>query len=273
MDANERKRLRRYFQRLPEWPFVLGSVGILLLIAGPAWEGRLLGAAGLAVAGWCSVRFLRDSPSDAAFDALIAEDLAQLEARAHDRCDLPEQIRPPVVITGPRFRHLGGAQFGFQRGADGIARFTPLDVTMIHFTEHQLITYQCALDLFTGKPLNERCDEFFYTDVVNVSLRSDAFTYDLADLDAKILARAPRVAESAVNGKVQVASAEFFRLVTAGGTSIEVMLSDPSLIEQLGGGRVDAVRAANAVQAVRLMLRDKKAGALPLRHPAERWTR
>jgi hypothetical protein len=267
MEAKKRLRLKRYFQRLPEWPFVLAAVGFLLLIAGPGWEGRVPGAASLAVAAWFSVRFLRDSPSDADFDALTDEDITQLEARARDRCDLPEQIRKPVVIIGPRFRNLGGAQFGFHRGADGIARFTPLDVTMIHFTEHQLITYQCALDLITGKPLNERCDEFFYTDVVNVSLRSDSFTYDLADLDAKILARAPKVAESAVNGRVQVAGAELFRLVTAGGTSIEVMLSDPSLIEQLGGGRVDTARGGNAVQAVRLMVRDKKAGALPLRRP------
>jgi hypothetical protein len=137
---------------------------------------------------------------------------------------------------------------------------------LIHFTEHQLITYQCALDLVTGKPLNERSDEFFYTDVVSVSLRSDAFTYELADLDARILARAPKVAESAVNGKVQVAGAELFRLVTAGGTSIEIMLSDPTLIKQLGGGTIDTGRASSAVQAVRLMVRDKKAGALPLRH-------
>jgi hypothetical protein len=270
MDSRDRERVLRYFQRLPEWPFVLAAVGLLLAAAGPGWEGRALGAAGLVAAACYSLRFLHTSPSDADFDALTGEDIAKVKDWALERTDLApgETIRDPVVIVGPRFRHLGGAQFGFRRGTDGQARFTPLNVTIINFTEHQLVTYQCALDLITGKPLNERSEEFFYTDVVSVALRSDAFTYEVADLDPKILARVPKLADSAVNGRIQVAGAEVFSMSTAGGTSIEVVLNDPVLIEQLGGGRVESVPAGDAVQAVRRMLRDKKAGALPLRRPA-----
>ena len=273
MSMEGRKKIQRYFQRLPEWPFVIAAVGFLLLFAGPGWPGRLLGVIGLMAAAGFSMSFLADSPGDAEIDVLTSIDVKNLKARAFEHCDLEprEAIRDPVVIVGPRFRHLGGARFGFRRGADGVARFTPLHVTVILFTEHQLIAYQAALDLMTGKPLNERSEEFFYTDVVSVALRCDVFTYDVSELDPKILSRVPRVMESAVNGRVQVAGAEFFRLSTAGGTSIEVMLNDPVLIEQLGGGKVNTVDADNAVQAVRRMLRDKKAGALPLRRPTIRF--
>jgi len=267
MSTNQRKRIQRYFERLPEWPFFLGAVGILLLVAGPGWPGRLLGAGVVAGGAWFSLNFLTSSPSDAEIDRLIAEDLESLKAHALGYCDLgpTDNIRDPVVLVGPRFRHLGGALFGFRRGTDKIARFTPLHVTIIHFTEHQLVTYQAALDLTTGRPLNERGEEFFYNHVVSVSLRTEGYTYDMADLDPKVLARAPQVTESAINGKIQVAGAEIFRLTTTGGTSIEVMLNDPALIDQLGGGNVRTAQADNAVQAVRRMLRDKKAGALPLR--------
>lgn len=267
MTTAQRKRIHQYFEKLPQWPFVLAAVGFLILVASSSWQGRALGSAGLMGAIGFSLRFLLGAPSDTEIDRWSAADIQDLQTRAFKRCDLEssETIRDPVVIVGPRFRYLGGAQFGFRRGADGIARFTPIDVTIIHFTEHQLVTYQCALDLMTGKPLNERSEEFFYTDVVNVALRCDAFTYDVKDLDDKILSRAPKITESAVNGKVQVAGADFFRLSTAGGTSVEVMLNDPDLIEQLGGGKVETAQADNAVQAVRRMLRDKKAGALPVR--------
>jgi hypothetical protein len=266
MNENTRAHVLRYFRRPPEWPYVLAAVGLLLALVGPGGAIRVLGAA-VTAAGVFAWYTRRNSVKDADIDAQVAHDVQHLEARALDHCDLDpsETIRDPVVIVGPRFRNLGGAQFGFRRGRDGVARFTPLHVTVVNFTEHQLMTYQCALDLATGKPLNEQSEEFFYADVVSVSLRSDAFTYNLSEVDSHILARANRLAQSAVNGMIQVADAELFRLTTAGGTAIEVMLKDPVLIEQLGGGEVATQQADDAVQAIRRVLRDKKKGALPLR--------
>ncbi len=269
MDPQKRQRFERYFRRLPQWPFAVSAVGLVLLAAGPNDLGKGIGAVALTGAVWAIAVGLLRIPTDAEYDAMVGCDLADLGARALAFCDIGEAdcIRDPVAIVSPRFRRMGGAQFGFRRGKDGTSRYTPLNVTIINFTEHQLVIYQCALDLLSGKPLNERGEEFFYSHVVSVSLHSDAYTYELAEIDPKVLKRAPRLAESAVGGRVQVAGAEAFRLVTAGGNSVEVMLSAPSLIEELGGGQIDVTRADKAVQAVRRMLRDKMAGALPLRHP------
>ena len=59
-------------------------------------------------------------------------------------------------------------------------------------------------------------------------------------------------------GTVQLNSAETFELTTSGGTSVEVTLKDPSLIEMMGGGDIPTTRAEKAIQTVRKMLREKK---------------
>ncbi|MFY9823774.1 MAG: hypothetical protein WAM82_20505, partial [Thermoanaerobaculia bacterium] len=141
----------------------------------------------------------------------------------------------------------------------------PVSVTVINFTEHQLVAYQCALDLTTGKPLNESVDEYFYNDIVSVATTSDTFTYSLTELDRRLLSRAPGIKKSAVNGKIQVNAGETFILSTSGGNSVRVILNDPVLVQGLGGGELPLEWAEQAVQAVRKMLREKKAGALPLR--------
>ena len=54
-----------------------------------------------------------------------------------------------------------------KRGKDKLIRYSPIEITIIHFTEHQLVTYQCAFDLTIGEPLNARIKRFFYRTVCN----------------------------------------------------------------------------------------------------------
>jgi hypothetical protein len=160
---------------------------------------------------------------------------------------------------------MGGAQFGFRKGSDQKARFSPVDVTIINFTEHQLNSYQCALDLMTGKPLCEGVSEFFYTDIVSVSTQSDTETYRIPDMEKRLLQLAPKLVKNAVNGVLQVNSAETFVLASSGGTKIRVVLNDPVVLGSLGGGNVPKEWAEQAVHAVLKMVREKKVGALPVR--------
>lgn len=263
----QRSKIRAYFKRLPHWPFAVAAVGLLMIVAADGAFGYLLGILAMAGAGAVCIRWFQAQPSDAQMDSWLEEDLENLEPRALAKggLDPSDRVRDSVLVIGPRFSGLGGADFGFRRGADGRARFTPVDVTLINFTEHQLVVYQCALDRTTGKPLNECVEEYFYNDVVAVATRAEAFTYDVAALDPKLLARVPNIKESAVNGKIQVNGAETFILSTSGGSSVRVVLNDPVLIQGLGGGDLPLEFAEAAVQAVRKMLREKKAGALPLR--------
>jgi hypothetical protein len=191
-------------------------------------------------------------------DDWISEDLLSLKARALDKSSLDssEVLREPVLVTGPKLRERGGAQFGIRRGKDQKIRFTPIDATVINFTEHQLVLFQCVLDLHTGKALNEGIDEYFYKDVVSAATQSKSIT---CDLNKKDLLYFPNAKKSMVNGQLQLNSAETFVLTTSGGTSVSVVLSDPVLAASVGGGTIPTQLADQAVQAVRKMLREKKA--------------
>ena len=146
------------------------------------------------------------------------------------------------------------------------ARFTPVDVSVLNFTEHQLISYQCGLDSMTGDPRSESTGEYFYNDIVSVSTEVRPQTFRFGELDKELLARAKDLGKSTKkSGELQVNDAQIFKLTNSGGTSLQVVLDAPMVINSLGGGTISTERAEQAVQAVRKMVREKKAGALPIR--------
>lgn len=267
MNLEKRKKIVLYFWKFPQWALASLAIGTVIVVATEGVLGYVVGLGAIGLSGAATWFWHTARPKNAEMDTWLEEDLEKLQPRALAKSglDLSDLVGEPVMLTGPRFRNLGGAFFGFRRGKDRRARFTPVHVTIINFTEHQLVTYQCAFDLTTGNPLNECIDEYFYTDIVAVTTRSEAMTYSTGELDDRILSRIPKLAQSAMNGFVQVNNAEIFVLMTAGGSSTKVVLRDPVLIEGLGGGDVPTERADQAVQAVRTMLRVKKAGALPCR--------
>lgn len=267
MEEQKRSKIRLYFASFPQWTLAVGAVGFVIAMAADDVLGYAVGIGAILLAGTLSVRWLMARPNEAQMDTWLEEDIKTLEPRAISRGGLDGEVlvQDRVVITGPRFRNLSGAEFGFRRGADGQARFTPVHVTIINFTEHQLVAYQCALDWTTGKPLNECVNEYFYNDIVSVAIQSDTFTYSVSELDQRLVSRIPKIKESAVNGKIQVNGGDTFILSTSGGTSVRVELNDPVVIEGLGGGELPLGRAVKAVEGVRKILREKKAGALPLR--------
>ena len=109
----------------------------------------------------------------------------------------------------------------------------------------------------TGNPLSESTDEYFYRDVVSVSTQSKTQTWDKAEIGANALS-VRQLLPLMRGDKLQFNAAEMFILTTSGGTSIEVVLRDPKLIESAGGGTIPTDVAEKAVQTVRKMLREKK---------------
>ena len=267
MEIQKRTQIKLYFMSFPQWTLAVVAVGFVITMAADGVPGYIVGIGAILLAGSLGARWLMTRPSETQMDAWLKEDIDALEPRALSKAglDATDLVQERVAVIGPRFRNLSGAMFGFRRGADGRARFTPIHVSIINFTEHQLVAYQCALDWTTGKPLNECVSEYFYNDIVSVATQSEAFTYSVSALDQRLASKIPKLKESAINGQIQVNSAETFILSTSGGTSVRVELNDPVLIRELGGGELPLEWAENAVQAVRKMLREKKAGALPLR--------
>jgi len=253
---DKRSQIKKYFKPFPRKWVVLTVIGLLVLMAGT--PGIILGLVLIGISGWAIYNWTQ-KPSDQQMDAWIEEDLKGLNSKALNKggTDASELVGEPVMVTGPRFWRVGGAEVLFKKGKDNVLRFTPIGVSIMNFTPGQLVAYQCALDLITGNSLNEGTDEYFYKDVVSVSTQAKSVTMDAASSMAKTLMSGP-LKGLARAGKLQLDAAETFVLTTSGGTSVEVVLRDPTLIKQMGGGDIPTTKAEKAIQTVRKMLRERK---------------
>jgi hypothetical protein len=264
---DKRSAIRKYFARVPKWaPWFMG----FFLVAGLMGDGAsryALWLAAAALAAWL-ITIVVGRPSDEQIDKWLAEDLCSVESRALAKSGLDRDgtVRDSVVVIGPRLRNTGGAKFGFRKGNDMKARFTPLDVSVLNFTEHQLVAYQCSLDFLTGDPRSECVDEYFYNDIVSVSTQAESRRFNIGELDKDLLSLGKNLKKAAKKtGVLQVDDTQSFVLASSGGTTMQVVLNAPMVINSLGGGTISMEDSEKAVQAVRKMVREKKAGALPVR--------
>ncbi len=252
----KRAQIKRYFKPFPKWAVWLLVVGLpLLLVKG---IGLVLGLVLIGVGVW-AIFDSSKKPTDQQVDRWIEEDLNGLNAKALTKSgtDQSELVGETVQVWGPRFWNVGGAAVSFKKGKDKFFRYTPIGVSVINFTSSQLVVYQCALDLNTGNPLSEGTKEYFYKDVVSVATQAMSKTFRKGELSAKGL-RGPLKKALDSAGTLQLDDAETFVLTTSGGTSVEVVLKVPNLIEKLGGGDIPTTVADKAIQSVRKMLREKK---------------
>ena len=253
MDEKRSQIIKWFDVPKPSFPVFPALIGVLFALCGGGALANDSGAAGAvplliglaAIGGAWAVYSSRSSaynarPSDQEMDAWIEEDLKAMDRQALNKTGLDEVVGDAVVITGPRFWDVSAA-IKYRKGGDGVLRFSPMNVTVLNFTKDQVVAYSCALDLTTGKPLNEGTDEYFYKDVVSVSTKTKSVTYNTSTM-----------------GTLQLTSAETFELTTSGGTSISVVLRDPSLVQRMGGGEIPNTRAEKAIATVRKMLREKK---------------
>jgi hypothetical protein len=241
MEHDKRTKIQAYFSQFPTWSVWSILLGIPLLAA--YGFGLVLVGAG----AWALYRYFQ-RPTDQEVDRWIEEDLASIHLKALNKTglDVSELVSETVLVTGPRFWNIGGAEVGIKKGRDDIVRFMPIGVTVINFTQHQLVSYQCVMDLTTGNALSESTDEYFYSDVVSVSTQSKSLTWDASTLSKNTLASGP-VSSLLTAGKLQLNAAETFVLTTSGGTSVEVVLKDPTIIKSAGGGSIPTERADRAV--------------------------
>jgi hypothetical protein len=250
MDA-KRQSIDKYFtSKFPKWAVVLVVIGVIMGLSGisstEANMGRLLIGVLLLAGGGFAIFNSTKIASDEQIDEWTREDIKGLvDRRALEKMgtDASELVGESVFITGPRLKNIAPAKFGYRKGKDSNLRFTPVDTAVINFTQDQLLVYRCAMDLITGKPINESTDEYFYRDVVSVQTASDTMSVTLPGF----------------KDPIQMDSAESFKLTTSGGTSVSIVLRDPSLIKKMGGGEIPTTIAEKTIQTIRKMLREKKA--------------
>ncbi len=238
--ANEVKReaIKKYFKPFPKGAVWAILIGIPLLFA------YGLGIIPIAI-GIIMLVTWNKKPTDSEMDKYIAEYLSLAKSRSLQKTSIDESelVGESVVVTGPRFWNTAGSDILFKKGKDAILRFTPINISVLHMTQNQIVSYQCCLDLTTGNYLNEATDEYFYKDVVSVATKTESKSY-----------------QSEKFGTIQLNEAEMFVLTTSGGNFVEIVLKDPKLIEMMGGGDIPTTEAERAIQVVRKMLREKKQG-------------
>jgi hypothetical protein len=259
-----RKKIALYFKESKIWRlfFILTIFGIIAIVVGinerEAAPAVPVGAA-LIIIGLAILFLSPKRPSDKKMDAWLDVDLENISKRALNKTSLHEEdlVSDTVYVIGPRFWDIAGAKIGIRKGKDDFIRYTPVGVTIIFFTQHQLVGYQCALDLYTGHPLNESSDEFFYKDVVAVTTRTESETFNLSKSEVRSFKKT-FLDKLVINDTLQLKKAEKFVLTTSGGTALQVVLSDPNIEDLAGGGTLPKDRADAAIRSVRKMLREKK---------------
>lgn len=237
-EKQKQDHIETYFESFPAGAVWAIGIGIPLLVV------YFIGVIPILL-GILAIQLHRKRPSDSEIDTLIEYNLNVSKTKGLEKTgtDESELVGDPLVITGPRFWNTAGASILSKKGEDERLRFTPMNVTVLLLTQHQIMAYQACLDLTTGNFLNESTDEYFYKDVVSVSTKTESKTYTSDDPKYQNL---------------QMNAAETFMLTTSGGTSIETILRDPKLIEVMGGGNIPTTEAERAIQVVRRMLREKK---------------
>lgn len=271
----ELRAIKRYFTPFPRSSLFLWVVALGLIAVGVSGDAGLLPddvsqedsqllavVGGLLVVAIGVVRIASwmRKPSGGQMDRWLDRDLTRLKNRAREKCGLTGMTltSETVLLTGPRFG-VAGADFAYRSTRREFTRFTPVGVTILNFTEHEIFAYQCALDRFTGNAMGENTDEYFYRDVVSVSTQTENLVLDKRDLTRtgrKLLK--PQIR----GGRLQIPSAEMFTLTTSGGTTIEVVIE--VVLDKLNrlvmgpGGAVEVNIADRAIAAMRQMLREKK---------------
>lgn len=183
-------------------------------------------------------------PIDEQIDYWFEQSKHQILSGAPHKLGLrPDDIslqKKPLVIVGP------ASSTKFNIGYDGIIRFSAYRIVVIYLSDYHLGAYTCNLDLITGKLISEQTQEFHYTDVVSVSLLTSTRPFKVVTLNGV---------------QHQIHDSQVFSVSAASGESIKVTIGFSQGENLFKGGTLPPTEVDFAIYALRMILREKKAGA------------
>jgi hypothetical protein len=212
---------------------------------------------------------------DEDLDALIAD---VTEDAALNAADLIDPAHPIVIAGLPRFENLKVSRshddgslpqswrFKVKVGRDGITRFTPPCVTVLHFTRDHLIAYQCDLDLLSGKALNETIEEYFWQDIVSLQIEKQEMPPaedELALMQQWSKSLPGEFAEkyealfSDGSAVLPTGKRTILRLKTNSGGGLEIVVEDERFADNPDEDSLQ-IRNEKAITRLRKLLRDRK---------------
>lgn len=296
-DEIRRDKIAAYFE--PERRFgalffaALGAASMagvagLWLLALPGWALSLATLVPVVLFAVAWTLFNEDSQraSDEDIDNWRDEELDRIIGEVCEEVDTTgdgvlNQGDPIVIVGLTRFDKLRVAtshegdgapqswRFKVKVGKDGITRFTPPCLMVLHFSKDHLIAYQCDYDLIEGRPLNETIDEFFWQDIVALQIEksSESLAMDKAALVAQMTRHMP---EERQEHYAALSSEEpavlpsgrrtTVRLKTSNGSAMEIVVADERYAPDPGAeDHPLAARNAEAILRLRKLLRERKA--------------
>lgn len=244
----ERSNVRKYFEN-PEFKMLLATLGIPMLMSmlvllfkdvdvNKVLEKIFAGMFLLFVIGgtiggaiWGYIHFIKDAPTDEQIDELIADDIKRIQKEALSKVGIEESeliADSDVIWGGSSFR--SDCFVGLKKGKDKKIRQTPQPFLVLNYTQNQIVTYRCDLDLDTGAFLSPTTEEYFYKDIVSVKTKSEG-------------------------------NEEEFYLNNSGGDSLSINIVSAAITEKLGEDVVWTSKksAEKAINNIRRLLREKKA--------------
>ena len=281
--------VRRYFTPTPKFPVrsmigpaVAALIGLVLLVSGSI--GLFIGLILIAIALFKAVprirRYVRacaladPKPADHELDVWLAEAIGPIIEDGFTRLDIVRSdlvnsdMQPLVIVGFPRDLPGSAAprpgprpddqRMGFRlaRGVDGKIRATHYDILVVYLTKWRLCTYQCLLEMETGKVISDGTREFLYRDVVSVATEGKRekiqvpvdHTRRPAEVDPK--AAVALTTQAGTNATFEVTTSQWFRLrVASDEISVLVALFDVSAYGE--GTHIDI-----ALRQIRGRLRD-----------------
>lgn len=140
---------------------IVAIIGIALLV----FVNWIAGIAGILIAvgiGYFRTMIPDDAEIDEFFDKLATFwTQKSLEKLGIEESDI---IRPPLSLIGVESYDKS------KKCDDGIWRYNPMVVEIIHFGKNQLLTNSVQLDLLNPKDYVGKTNEFFYKDISSVSI-------------------------------------------------------------------------------------------------------
>lgn len=143
-------------------------MAIIISIFNEFTWGKLVVAVIFIFISICAYSVLSDIPSDTEIDNFINE-VAQIRlTQSFDKLNInkDDTISEPLCIFGI----ANSENLCSKIGKDGVVRFNPQKLTIVHFTKSQLLINEASLDLLNPEQNIGATNEFFYKDISSVSI-------------------------------------------------------------------------------------------------------
>lgn len=188
------------------------------------------------------------APSDQEVDSLMKDAIESFVKLSYQELGLDddETMRAPMSVFGPRTDHQGGVDIIYKKGRDREVRYSLVDIAVLQFTKDRLGVCRCALDLMSGRMLNKTSKEYFYKDIVSISIETESFT--------KTKKRAGILGELFEMHTQKMCNVEKFVLKNSGGEDLVINISND---ETSNNNRLSE-DFSSVVVAVKKLIQNKK---------------